>query len=96
MLHCIHNFALALGGVNVWIKLTGRRSGASRRGDRGSVGPAQAQQRGHAAPSLGAAALHGAALALGPLSLVLGARHKLIRLVDHHALRERKRARERV
>ncbi len=51
------------------------------------VGPAQTQQGRHAATSLGPSAWHVVAVSWS-LPLVLRASHKLIRLVDHHALRE--------
>lgn len=65
-------------------------SGAGRRGHWGGIGPAQAQQRWHAAASLGASTRHVAAFSR-PLTLVLWAGHKLICLVDHHTLREERR-----
>lgn len=64
-------------------------SGAGRGCDWRRVGPAQAQQRRHAAPPLRSAAPAAVAVS-GPLPFVLGAGHKLVRLVDHHALEERR------
>lgn len=61
-------------------------SGAGRGCDWRGVGPAQTQQRRHAATSLGSSARHVVTVS-GSLPLVLRAGHKLIRLVDHHALR---------
>lgn len=69
--------------------LTCRWSGAGGGGDRRGVGPAQAQQRRHAAPPLWSSAPAVVAVP-GSLPFVLGAGHKLVRLVNHHALKDQR------
>lgn len=61
-------------------------SGAGGGRDRRGVGPAQTQQRRHAAASLWSAS--SVVAVRRSLPFALGAGHKLVRLVDHHALRK--------
>lgn len=70
--------------------LTWSWSGTCGRRHRRRVGSSQAQQRRHAAASLGSSARHVAAVSRS-LAFALRARHKLVGLVDHHALRTMQR-----